>query len=57
MTSYTVDAKSMMVSQFAIFGLVVTGWGAKARENTITTGILSAAAHDLFYAYDVYDFF
>ena len=47
----------MMVIQFAILGLVVTEWGAKARENTITTGVLSAVANDLFYAYDVYDFF
>ena len=57
MVSYSVDAKSMMVIQFAIVGLVVTEWAAKARENTINTGVLSAAATDLFYAYDVYDFF
>ena len=47
----------MMVIQFAIVGLVVTEWAAKVRENTINTGVLAAAAADLFYAYDVYDFF
>ena len=47
----------MIVIQFAIVGLVATEWAAKVRENTINTGVLAAAAADLFYAYDVYDFF
>ena len=47
----------MIVIEFTIVGLVATEWAAKVRENTINTGVLAAAAADLFYAYDVYDFF
>ena len=32
-------------------------WAAKVMENTINTGVLAAAVADLFYDYDVCDFF
>ena len=47
----------MVVIQLIILGLVATEWCAKAYESEINTDKLSVAAANLFYAYDVYDFF
>ena len=52
-----IDTNTMVVIQLIILGLVVTEWCAKAYENEINTDKLTVAAANLFYAYDVYDFF
>ena len=50
------DADTMIALQMIVFGLTITEWMAKLREEVFTYDLVSAMASDFFFAYDVIDF-
>lgn len=52
----TLEAEAAAVLQIAVFGLTITEWMSKLREEVITYDLITAMTIDFFFAYDVIAF-
>lgn len=52
-----VDTETMLVIQLVIFGLTLTTWLSKISREKLSYNLVMDAAEDLFFAYDVWDFY